>query len=223
MGSPPPIYSKSYTLSFRVSKPRMISSTPSPAKRLGHHHNQDLTLQQYLLLQEQHESLKQHLQELRPLASSMPAVSSSTPGSPAASPPLAPFMPFTNGQASPYHRRSSSWGLESHHRPSLPGQAQAECGITALGLEADYDVSVATGLAADEARLFDVNEGIKRTLTELLNCEAVRSDRSLRTWVQRRLMDAEKELRSGRRRRGAHRGGQWSPSRALVVDGCDGQ
>jgi hypothetical protein len=48
-----------------------------------------------------------------------------------------------------------------------------------------------------------VNESIKRVLTELLNCDTVRDDRALRTWVQCRLMDTEKELRTGRRRRSA--------------------
>lgn len=199
----------------------MMPSTPSPAKGLGHHHNRDLALQQYLHLQEQHEALQQHLQELRPLISTMPAVSSTTPSSPAASPPLAPFMPFSTGQPSPSHTRSSSWSLEPHRRPSLPDQSRAEYGLVALGLEASPGLSIATGLAAEEAKLFDVNEGIKRTLTELLNCETVRADRSFRTWVQRRLMDAEKELRSGRRRRGPHRSregsGQWSPERSLIL------
>jgi len=58
-------------------------------------------------------------------------------------------------------------------------------------------------VALEEAKLCDVNEGIKRALTELLNCEAVRADRAFRTWVQCRLMDTERELRSGRRRRSA--------------------
>jgi hypothetical protein len=58
-------------------------------------------------------------------------------------------------------------------------------------------------VAADEARLFDVNEGIKRALTELLNCDTVRADKAFRTWVQCRLMETEKDLRSGRRKRSA--------------------
>lgn len=49
--------------------------------------------------------------------------------------------------------------------------------------------------------MFDVNEGIKRALTELLNGDQAKSDRSFRTWVQCRLMDTEKELRSERRRK----------------------
>lgn len=219
MSSPSPTCSKSYTVNLRMPRTKMISATPSPAKGLGHHHNRDLALQKYLLLQEQHESLQQHLGELRPLMSSMPAVSSTTPTSPATSPPLSPFTPFPTGQTSPFHTRRSSLSQDPHRRPSLRGQGQAECGLLALGLEADLDVSTATGLAAEEAKLFDINEGIKRTLTELLNCDAVRSDRSFRSWVQRRLMDAEKELRSGRRRRGPRSregSGQWCPGRSLL-------
>jgi hypothetical protein len=56
-------------------------------------------------------------------------------------------------------------------------------------------------VAAGEQKLSDVNEGIKRALTELLNCETVRQDTTIRTWVQSRLMETEKELRRGRRRR----------------------
>lgn len=56
-------------------------------------------------------------------------------------------------------------------------------------------------VAAQEQRLLYVNEGIKRALTELLNCDLVRGDKSFRTWVQSRLMETEKELRSRRRRR----------------------
>lgn len=60
-------------------------------------------------------------------------------------------------------------------------------------------------VALEEAKLCSVNEGIKRTLTELLNCEATRGEdnRQFRSWVQGRLMEAERELRRGRRRRSA--------------------
>lgn len=49
-------------------------------------------------------------------------------------------------------------------------------------------------------KLKDVNLQIKSTLTELLNCESVRSDNRYRTWVQTRLMDAERELKVSRTR-----------------------
>ena len=52
----------------------------------------------------------------------------------------------------------------------------------------------------DETKLKDVNQQIKSTLTELLNCESVRGDRRYRMWVQTRLMDAERELKQDRTR-----------------------
>jgi len=52
---------------------------------------------------------------------------------------------------------------------------------------------------AEELKLVHINQQIKTTLTELLNCESVRNDRQYRMWVQTRLMDAEKELKHTRR------------------------
>lgn len=56
-----------------------------------------------------------------------------------------------------------------------------------------------------EKELSNLNGGIKRSLTELLNSDRVRDDKVLRMWVQSRLMDAERELRAGRRRRTSER------------------
>lgn len=53
----------------------------------------------------------------------------------------------------------------------------------------------------DEAQLFEINHQIKCLLTELLNCDWVKSDKMYRAWVQARLMDAEHELKRQRRRR----------------------
>lgn len=50
-----------------------------------------------------------------------------------------------------------------------------------------------------ERKLYHVNQQIKTTLTELLNCESVKRDRLYRAWVQTRLMEAERELKQGRR------------------------
>jgi hypothetical protein len=44
-----------------------------------------------------------------------------------------------------------------------------------------------------------LNEEIKSTLMNLLNCEGVKNDKKYRTWVQTRLMDTEKELSEFRR------------------------
>lgn len=68
-------------------------------------------------------------------------------------------------------------------------------------LEPVLDEEIMGEMKADEQKLCNVNEGIKRALTELLNSDAVRNDRAMRTWVQTRLMDTERELRTGRRRR----------------------
>jgi hypothetical protein len=50
----------------------------------------------------------------------------------------------------------------------------------------------------EQDRLKDVNQQIKSTLTELLNCEGVRGNKGYRMWIQTRLMDVEKELKMGR-------------------------
>ncbi|KAK0721082.1 hypothetical protein B0H67DRAFT_487038 [Lasiosphaeris hirsuta] len=161
---------------------RNVTAPPS-------HHNRDLALQKYLLLHEQHESLRQHLDELRPLQTAFG--SNTTTTSPIASP-----------------SRTSSTSSFSSHSPNSPRRASLPSRVSYIGLGSSElatvpDETTLAEVAVGEARLCDVNEGIKRTLTELLNCEAVRGDRAFRTWVQCRLMDTERELRSGRRRRSA--------------------
>jgi len=53
----------------------------------------------------------------------------------------------------------------------------------------------------DGHKLYEVNQKIKTTLTELLNTDSVKHDDKFRTWIQGRLMDAEMEMRRQRRRR----------------------
>lgn len=53
----------------------------------------------------------------------------------------------------------------------------------------------------DEITLNKLNGQIKCTLTDLLNCEGVKSDRRYSKWVQTRLIDTEKELKEFRRER----------------------
>jgi hypothetical protein len=184
------------------------------------HHNRDLTLQKYILLQEQHEDLRTHLEELLSPLSTISVDSYYTeqhlgrnssiyPTTVISSPGGSPHRSglSASSQTSPYASRSPSANRTRQHRRSMPPGAisihPAGGAATACALETLLDESTLTQVAAEEAQLFDVNEGIKRTLTELLNCETVRGDRAFRTWVQSRLMDAEKELRMGRRRRSA--------------------
>jgi hypothetical protein len=54
---------------------------------------------------------------------------------------------------------------------------------------------------SDEASLYEINQQIKTTLTELLNCASVKHDKTVRAWVQTKLMDAEHQLKRQRKRR----------------------
>ena len=167
----------------------------SPAGTAYHNHN--LTLQKYLLLQAQHETLRQHIDQLRPLARMVD-------GNCLISPVTSPTGASCTGDSSPYASRSSSVSRGGTRRPSLPISPGPRCILASSAcLDSATDQSALGEMAIEEARLVDVNEGIKRALTELLNCHEVRSDPGFRTWVQCRLMTTEKELRVGRRRRSA--------------------
>lgn len=50
-----------------------------------------------------------------------------------------------------------------------------------------------------EYNLIDLNEQIKWTLTNLLNCEGMQHDKRYKMWVQTRLMDTERELLDSQR------------------------
>lgn len=54
---------------------------------------------------------------------------------------------------------------------------------------------------SDEEHLLDINQQIKATLTELINCVEVKNDKEFRAWVQAKLMKAEQELKQQRKRR----------------------
>ncbi len=189
-----------------------MASPPLPLPGPGAlraHHNHSFTLQKYLLLEEQHETLRHHIDQLRPLALDETAAGDAADASPVGSPtaPTAPaYPPPPCVQPSPHPSQlpSVSAGGRYHHhrrrRRSLPPPVRPSHGAAACP-ETAPDETTLHEVALEEARLFDVNEGIKRALTELLNCDEVRNDRSFRTWVQCRLMDTEKELRVGRRRR----------------------
>lgn len=147
-----------------------------------------MALQKYMLLTEQHQELCDRLDQIRPEFStrsqfSSPSTSPTRSSSSSLSLPPSPKRHSRSGRHhSRSHARYSGW--ENHNElTTIPDE------------ETIYEIS------AEEQRLSEVNESIKRTLTELLNCSSVRADRAFRTWVQTRLMETEKELRSGRRRR----------------------
>lgn len=152
----------------------------SYAGEFGWSNHQNVALQKYMLLQSQHQSVHEYLYQLR----------SSTSSSAATSPSMSP----TRGEAGRLNPPSRS------SRKTSPPTNQS-----GHALDTVVDETTIYEIAAQEQALFDVNEAIKRSLTELLNNAAVRDNRQFRTWVQGRLMEVEKELRSGRRRRGGER------------------
>lgn len=177
-------------------------------------HNRELTLRRYLLLQEEHESIRNHLDELSACSTTSTASTTAT-----TSPVSSPTRALGHRQ---HHRRSASGTRRaSTLQPDAPIRApqrsrtggersglHAAAGLITsadrlVSMEGEPMVVDATmaEMASEEARLFAINEGIKRSLTELLNCETVRSDQTFRQWIMSRLMEVEKELRVGRRRR----------------------
>lgn len=165
-------------------------------------HNYNFALQKYMMLQEQHEELCSHLDQIRPGLGLTQTNSASSPSvSPTRTLSLSSTLSTTSTSSSSSSSSSRRHSRSGDRRRSRP---QARCsgwgGDDALSLDTIVDEET---ISAEEQRLCDVNESIKRALTELLNCEAVRADLQMRMWVQGRLMETEKELRSGRRRKGS--------------------
>jgi hypothetical protein len=165
-----------------IHHPHAYTHKPIPKMAVSKPQTYNFALQKYMLLQEQHRELCTHLDQIRPRQSSTTS-SLSTISSPSSSPTRSSFCASPRQQGRRHHRAS-------------------RCGYTPEPvLDTIPDEDTLFAISAEEQRLFDVNESIKRALTELLNCDTVRHDGKMRMWVQTRLMEAEKELRSGRRRK----------------------
>jgi len=167
---------------------------PFPTSPTSKDPERGFALQKYLLLHSQHDALQKHLSQITP---SMPSTfpgrthhSSSTSSSSSSMSPsddgfsLSSPSPFRN------HQRSSS--LSRPARPALKTRRSS--------LPAVIDENTLGEIAEDEVKIKTVNQQIKSTLTDLLNCESVRRDQRYRMWVQERLMDAEMELKGDRSR-----------------------
>jgi hypothetical protein len=186
-----------------TTRPRSYTLEPPTTTTAGNKmsttkgHSQSLALQKYMLLQEQHEVLCTHLDQIRPACNASFASPFSTPStSPTrSSPSLSPVAPRRHSRSSD---RSSGNQIRARARCSGWDDTRR---VVETTLDTIPDEETLYEISAEEQRLFDVNEGIKRALMELLSCDAVRRDTSFRMWVQTRLMETEKELRSGRRRR----------------------
>ncbi|KAJ0160789.1 hypothetical protein CTA2_7286 [Colletotrichum tanaceti] len=168
-------------------------AAPSTLPVSSQEQTSNFALQQYLALHSQHEELRQHLDQIRPITTCNTSLASS----PSVSPTRSACSPF--GQ----YPNASSGGRSRHHSRSRRSSLSGPKARRSSSLAPIADETTIWAVAEEEQRLFDVNEGMKRALMELLNCEQVRSDNSFRMWVQCRLMDTEKELRSERRRKSA--------------------
>lgn len=171
-------------------------------------------LQKYLLLHSQHDALQKHLQNISKASeasSTSPSSLSSSPTSASGSPPgRASFS--ANYHAHRHHHRSSSASFEPSTMPpipELPSSPTCSNGCSAVerpGLRkrrSSLPLTLTTApslseIDEEEMKLMNINQQIKTTLTELLNCESVRGDGRYRMWVQNRLMDVEMELRDER-------------------------
>jgi hypothetical protein len=173
---------------------RMSISSPRPSQKEP---ERAFALQKYLLLHSQHDALQKQLSQISTSGSSdrlrHASLSSYSSTSSSDSENGSPTSPTNPPRLS--HRSGSESYLEPQHtlaerRASLP---------------AVIEESIMTEIAEGELKLKNVNQQIKTTLTELLNCGSVREDQRYRMWVQTRLMDAERELKGSRIRNSGRR------------------
>lgn len=178
-------------------------------------------MHKYMLLSAQHDALQKHLSSI---SRASPAISTSS--SPSYSPERGQRSPRLSSSpidlsssyspfAHRHHHRSSVASTRSRHMSASMMPPSSASGSTQLHNDnfinpfdpsgrrysmppAVFDESLLSEIESDEHKLRDVNLQIKTTLTDLLNCEDVRCDTRSRTWVQERLMDAERELKGGR-------------------------
>jgi len=158
-----------------------------------------------MILHSQQTSIRRRLSSSSSSVSSSSSSSeSSRPSSPDLSPArIAVYHDSPRGFSSPELTFPSPLGADSsffaqdtssprHSRPSGGEKRSSLPSIPSIPEDPDEE---------DEGKLFDVNGKIKTTLTDLMNCESVKHDTRMRTWVQTRLMDAQQHMNNEKRRR----------------------
>jgi len=156
-------------------------------------------LQKYLLLHSQHDALQKHISQI---SSTIPTTSSTSKSPDRYRHSSLSSSPSSGSEDSMFMASSPPRVFRNHHRSgSIPASRQRPpMTKRRSSLPTVIDESIMGEIEEDEIKLKEVNLQIKSTLTELLNCESVRSDDRYRTWVQTRLMDAERELKVSRTR-----------------------
>lgn len=171
--------------SFPAAQPSYLSSITAVAMALSRSCIYSPAFETYLLLQERHEELSSRLQQIRARPRAAVCI------------PARSLSPSTDSAIFSQGLSMSSGHLYGRSKGRCSACA---CAFTERHLDTILDEETLIEISVEERRLFDVNESIKRALTELLNCDNIRSNSALRTWAQARLMKTEKELRSGRRK-----------------------
>lgn len=148
---------------------------------------QSQLIQAYMTLHSQHSNI------VRRLSQDYSRSPSPTMSSPRSS--ISSTSPYPMATGSPNHRRGSRSSTMSSSSP--PSRRSSIEPIP----EQPEEESYALAISNDEFKLADISYKIKVTLTDLLNCEGVRNDARMRTWVATRLIDLEHELKDSQRRR----------------------
>ncbi|KAG9234858.1 hypothetical protein BJ875DRAFT_290439 [Amylocarpus encephaloides] len=142
-------------------------------------------LQKYLLLHDQQSSLQKHLEEVLPSPTSSPPTSCAT----------------STSSVSSALNSTTNLALEHHDDVQIINPRQRPHSLRRLpSLPSHLPHANVDDMNVDEQKLNEVNQQIKSTLTDLLNCAGVRSDGRYRRWVQTRLMDVQRELKCHRRK-----------------------
>ncbi|KAI4741406.1 hypothetical protein E4T50_08191 [Aureobasidium sp. EXF-12298] len=161
-------------------------------------------IQAYMILHSQQTNVRRRLSVDSNVSSSSSSPGSSTSSSANTSPsssftaPSPEFSFSTKSSSSSGKRRHSRSSSMGSRRGSLsPPTSPNRTSIAPIPEEP----SAPPPLSMDEAKLADISSRIKTTLTDLLNCDAVKNDNRMRSWVATRLMDVEHELKEQKRRR----------------------
>jgi len=93
---------------------------------------------------------------------------------------------------------SRSLSVTSHYLPATFDKSATQgthmCRKDCSALRVNNDDHVLSKIGGVEVELHNINEQIKHTLMDLLNCESVKMDKQYRVWAQTRLMEIEKEM-----------------------------
>jgi hypothetical protein len=174
----------------RTSELRHETNTMSSTQKSP---ERGFALQKYLLLHSQHDALQKHLNQITnsfPTASQSQSPDRTRHASLSSSPGSSDEGMYLSSPVWETRNHRHGGNIRSSRRPALKQRRSS--------LPTVVDESILGEIEQDEMKLKEVNQNIKTTLTELLNCESVRGDRRYRMWIQTRLMDAEKELKQDR-------------------------